>query len=262
VRQFLDVILLVLAALPIRAEGERLLVLADNRPVVLELQVSIDGKPLATAWECYLDRLFADLDRDGDGSLSKAEAARAPGIEFVTSFLQGALNLEAASSAAPFDRLDADRDGRVSRREFGDFYRRCGFHRVRVLLGPEREQSLALTAALFRLLDHDGDGKLSQAELKQARETLQRIDLNEDEWITPEEVLLHRPEKSEKEQRRYNLETLGLLPLETAPTATQRGTIRDRYPRWKQVDLGSPISLAVRLGLPSKDAPAVELLKS
>src|SRR5262249_19639580 len=101
--------LVLLLSAPARADSQRLLLLAEREPVVVELQVSIDGKPLASAWERYLERLFADLDRDSDGSLSRAEAARAPGLDFVTTFLQGALNLEAAASAAPFDELDTDR---------------------------------------------------------------------------------------------------------------------------------------------------------
>ncbi len=257
-------VLLLVAGAPVAAGDERLLLLADpltlpsppsdggegrvRGPVVLGVEVSVDGKPLPAAWGRYLDRLFADLDRDGDGLLGKAEAARAPGIEFVTSFLQGALNLEAAAVAGPFDRLDADGDGSVRRPELVAFYERCGFHRVLVALGPERPRASALTDALFHLLDRDGDRKLSQEELKEARAALHLTDLNEDEWLTPEELLLHRPAEGESDPPRATLEALGLLPLGDTFSATQREKIRARYPLGDGRDAGLAASLAVRLG--------------
>src|SRR5262249_14599140 len=99
-----------------RPEALDVLVLTDTAPTLVRWHIPIDGKPFAAAWERYLDQLFADLDRDRDGFLSKAEAMRAPVVAFVESFLQGSLNLEAASQPLPFQQVDTDRDGRISRR--------------------------------------------------------------------------------------------------------------------------------------------------
>jgi Ca2+-binding EF-hand superfamily protein len=250
------IVVLLVTAAPAGADGQRLLLFAHREPLLLDLQVYVDGKPLAAAGERYLDQLFADLDRDGDGRLSAAEAARAPGLDFVMSFVQGALNLEAAGRVAPFADLDADHDGFVSRQEFRAFYRRCGLDRVRVVLGPEREQAQALTATLFHLLDRDGDGKVSRDELRRARDTLHRIDLDEDEWITPEEVLLHRPDKDVRERRPATLAELGVLPLEGNLSEAQREALRARYPR--RSDAPVSLAVAVRLGVRPGGVPAVE----
>ena len=226
----------------------------DRGPVLLRLHVQIDGKSYGSAWEYYLDRLFTDLDRDGDGFLSKEEAARAPGAEFLQSFLQGGLNLEAALTTAPFDQLDADRDGRVSRHEFGAYYRRCGFDRVRVTVIPDRGEAAALTDALFHLLDRDRDGKLSKEELKGAVAALRKVDLNEDEWITPEELLAHNPLRSDTTRGKTpTLEEVGVVPVkEGRITEHLTAALRKRYPDLKSMDalLAHPpeLELIVRLG--------------
>ena len=87
--------------------------------------------------------------------------------------------------------MDADHDGRISRREFDAYYRLTEFERVRIVAQPDRGDA-ALSETLFRLLDTDGDGRLSMEELKGAAAALQRVDLNEDEWITPDEILVSR----------------------------------------------------------------------
>src|SRR5262249_15308283 len=114
------------------ASGQDVLLLTEYAPVLLRMHVLIDGKPHVQAWQRYIDRLFADLDRDRDGFLSKSEAERAPVVAFVESFLQGTLNLEAAAEKFPFDRVDADGDGKISPQEFTAYYRTAGFERVRV----------------------------------------------------------------------------------------------------------------------------------
>jgi Ca2+-binding EF-hand superfamily protein len=184
----------VVLATPARpAEGaEDFLLLADKGPVVLRLHLLVDGRPAAEVRARYFDRLFADLDRDGDGFLTRAEAARAPSVAFLQSFLNGGAAADAQDNVAPLEQLDAGRRGRVSRHEFEAYYRRAGLDRVRLVVAPADHTADVLTDVLFGLLDRDGDGKLSRAELKQAAGSLRAADFNDDEWITPDELLLVR----------------------------------------------------------------------
>jgi Ca2+-binding EF-hand superfamily protein len=159
--------------------------------VLLRLHLLVDGQPAAACRQRYLDRLFTDLDRDGDGFLSKAEAARAPSLAFLDSFLQGGV-AETGNHTAVFADLDTDHDGRVSRTEFDAYYRR-GLADVRLVILPGDAGADVLTDVLFRLLDRDGDGKLSREELRRAGDALRVADFNGDEWITPDELRLLRP---------------------------------------------------------------------
>jgi Ca2+-binding EF-hand superfamily protein len=148
---------------------------AGDSAVSLRVEVP-DAEP---AWAAFLDALFAHFDRDGDGTLSPAEAARVfplplPGGKAV---------------AMDFAALDADRDGKGSRAEFRAFYRGRGFTPVVVVVRPAPDDARRLGAALFRHLDRDGDGRLSAAELRQAPALLRRLDEDEDEVLTAAELL-------------------------------------------------------------------------
>src|SRR5262249_61339212 len=50
-----------------------------------------------------------------------------------------------------------------------------------------------MNKALMKLLDKDGDGKLSRAELAAAPEILLKLDADEDEIITPDEIVPPAP---------------------------------------------------------------------
>lgn len=64
-----------------------LLVATDGAPFRLRLRVQIDGQDAAARFERvqaeYVRRLFAQLDRDADGSLTPGEAAHAPSPDIV-----------------------------------------------------------------------------------------------------------------------------------------------------------------------------------
>jgi Ca2+-binding EF-hand superfamily protein len=169
--------------------------LSDKRPLLMRFHVSLDGKPLVEAWDDFMGKLFAYLDRDGDGVLSKDEASGAPPAQAlfnsVPNFVGQRPNLPGT--------LDQNRDGKITREELADWYRRIGAAPFQVQFGDSpgnggtfmtyagQAQTLpadALNEKLFTLLDANKDGKLSHEELNGAPEILHKLDLNEDETVS------------------------------------------------------------------------------
>ena len=104
------------------------------------------------------ERLKA-ADTNGDGQISKAEAAALPMI------------------AKHFDQIDANRDGQVTADELRAFHeaRRAAAH-----------------AEHFKKVDTDGDGRISKAEAQANAPRLaahfEQIDANADGFLTAEEL--------------------------------------------------------------------------
>jgi Ca2+-binding EF-hand superfamily protein len=118
------------------------------------------GKPLPQDMGA---RMFASLDKNGDGKLSREEmqpmidktnaAAKAAGETVPTDF---------------FGSLDKNQDGSVDREEADEFFKN-------ILAGKTpgggqakpsaKGDASAMSAALFRAMDKDGDGFLSKQEL-------------------------------------------------------------------------------------------------
>ena len=104
------------------------------------------------------ERLKA-ADTNGDGLISKAEAAALPRI------------------AEHFDQIDANRDGQVSADELRAFHQK-----MRATKAAEH----------FKAIDKDGDGRISKAEAQagapRLAEHFAQVDANGDGFVTPEEM--------------------------------------------------------------------------
>jgi Ca2+-binding EF-hand superfamily protein len=102
------------------------------------------------------ERLKA-ADTNGDGMISRAEAAALPRIN------------------QRFDQIDANKDGQVTAEELHAFHAAHAKHRG---------------AAMFKHLDKDGDGRISKAEATGTRfaERFDQADANKDGFVTTEEM--------------------------------------------------------------------------
>ena len=119
-------------------------------------------KPKAALPSDMSSRVFAKLDADQDGKLSRAEMQ--PMIDTTNAAA------EAAGEAVPsdfFGSLDKDKDGSVDRVEADAFFQ--GLHAKAATPGAAAASATgdgrAMSAALFKAMDKDGSKDLSRDEL-------------------------------------------------------------------------------------------------
>jgi Ca2+-binding EF-hand superfamily protein len=165
-----------------------ILYLGEQRPLRFRLHVRVNGQPFRQRWHDFMARLFAYADFDGNKVLTREEAARLPSPAMIKNLLQGQF-LSDDEGPVSFEQLDTRKAGKVTLEEMQTFYRQAGCGPI--VTQPDRDQNLPrrLTDVLFKLLDKDGDGKLSEKELKAAEQTLLALDMNEDELISVGELL-------------------------------------------------------------------------
>jgi Ca2+-binding EF-hand superfamily protein len=174
----------------------KIVYLADGRPILIELDLRIDGKPVADAYAEFMAKLFDHLDRDKDGVLSRSEMAVAPPPAALAA--PNAFGLRVGQSA----KVPVRGDGKMTREQLAAHYKRGGLLPFGIRFTPRdtgvinlnalnrdgNTSAEAINARLFELLDTDKDGKLSRKELEAAPEILARLDADEDEMLTPAEL--------------------------------------------------------------------------
>jgi Ca2+-binding EF-hand superfamily protein len=172
---------------PIAGDEQDVIFLHDTRPYRIRLHLQHDGRPAQTVWNEYFDTLFAFLDNDGDGVLSKQELAQAPSpVQFMQQLLGGKIEPGPAPEFGDVDLQPAD--GKVTKEELRQYYRRHGAGPLHVELGRRPNPADPLSDALFRHLDANKDSKLSFAELDAAFATLSKLDADDDEMVSMVEL--------------------------------------------------------------------------
>jgi Ca2+-binding EF-hand superfamily protein len=166
------------------------LVFTAQRPVRVRVTALNDGKAMDELWRDRLQKAFEFCDRDGDGWLDAKEVTYAipdQGLNqlFVNGFYPGGANI-----APTLAKLDKDGDAKVSFEEFVAYYTISSSQLLRAMpIHPDFANNTAVTEALFKLLDANGDGKLTKDEVRSVEKLLGTRDADEDECLNMQELV-------------------------------------------------------------------------
>jgi Ca2+-binding EF-hand superfamily protein len=183
---------------PRRAESDtqKIVYLSEHGPIVIELHLRIDDEPFRARHRALIDKVFDNLDRNGDGTLSKAEAALAPPTTLLTSPLALLGRRVPGRPVAVAGGAD-----KVTRADLAAHYSKTGLAPFQLSdpaaqpvpfrrpVASNAATGEELTDRLFALLDTDKDGKLSRQELAAAPAVLAALDIDDDEMVTAAELM-------------------------------------------------------------------------
>ena len=153
--------------------GQRLMLLAPSAPFILELNLQIDHADFCTTTTDYIERLFQSLDGNQDSYIDLKEMKNVPAF--------GIKQLDQGSPVQRLKLLDTSpHDNRLSVAEFASYINRAQGTAFRIAGAPTRSSQVI---ELFRKLDRNRDGAVSDAEFKVSSETLFMFDRDEDEVL-------------------------------------------------------------------------------
>jgi Ca2+-binding EF-hand superfamily protein len=166
------------------SDDSNLILLAPAHPVFIQFRVQVDGRGLKAVRAAYAATLFDQYDRDGDALLDRDEARAMPPL------VKSANASETVSIADRWEAVDRDpADDKVSLDELAAYIDRIFGGTFLLSMKPQRATQ---SIDLFAVLDRNRDGKLSHEELDAAPEALHKLDLDDDETFTIDELLPYR----------------------------------------------------------------------
>ncbi|QDT26514.1 EF hand [Gimesia panareensis] len=165
-------------AIPPKASAQHILLLAPSAPVVIELKILVDDADFCATTTDYIERLFVSLDRNEDQLIDLKEMENVPAF--------GIRKFDQGSPAERLQMLDvAPRDEKLSLAEFAAYIHRAQGTAFRIAGAPTRSSQVI---ELFRKLDHNGDGSVSDSEFEASSRALAQYDRDEDEVLNLAEL--------------------------------------------------------------------------
>ena len=163
-----------------KAQPDRfdLLFFAPAHPVVVRFQVRIGDSGITAYRRRYTDQLFRTLDAKRDGLLSRAEVTRVERLGEIASRFRSLTKTWKDFDTQPADdRLSPDEFSQVVQGALGAPFD------VRV-----QSRSATRSAELFTRLDQNADGLLVASEIVGGAKQLRRLDLDDDETFSIDEL--------------------------------------------------------------------------
>ncbi|HEY2908704.1 MAG TPA: hypothetical protein VGI99_00570, partial [Gemmataceae bacterium] len=176
--------------------------LSQSRPVVVRLKIDSSGQPLREAWYAFVNALFDRLDADKNGIIDEKEAKK---LKTLLSLLGGANNPQQGRqpqrmrNGQPMPRPPEITS--LTRGELADYLLKHdrGPLRLPPPYNPQpqmngffsrgRQPSAEdLDKALLEHLDANKDGKLSAKELEAGAAILAKLDTDENELLSMDEI--------------------------------------------------------------------------
>lgn len=150
---------------------QRMILLAPSAPFVIELSLLVDKGNFRSTTTDYSERLFRSLDRNQDKFIDLQEIKNLPAFGFKR-YDQG--NPEQRMKLLEIPPAD----NRLSLAEFAAYIHLAQGTAFRVAGAPSRTSQVI---ELFRKLDQNGDGSVSDREFQMSSQTLIKYDRDEDQ---------------------------------------------------------------------------------
>ncbi len=224
---------------PVKGDAQDLLILAAERPILLKVHLQVDGRGFRGLQDDFLNQLFGSFDADKDGVWSEAEAAVA----------QDSGKLAPLGENGRVDgRADLNKNGRYEKEEVFEHARGALGEPFRVQL---ESQSPFRQTSIQDRLDRNADGRVSMEELRNARQALGKLDLDDDEILSAEELVI--PDESGLGPSQVSVD----LPILALTSATRVQAAQELLRRY---GTGSAASLDVGvLQWPAEVAKAIDI---
>jgi hypothetical protein len=155
------------------ADVRHALLMLDRAPLHLRLRVSQAGQSLSAARRSYVEKLLGQLDTDGDGKLTREEAARSPLLR-QSEPSQGKAFLDTLKVAATVSAAEVSK---TVTRVVGES-----------VVYRQDDSATESDSLVFELLDEDDNRVLDQKEMAEAAKRLTKLDTDGDACVGFNEV--------------------------------------------------------------------------
>ena len=168
---------------------ERVAVLTPGGPLLIDVTMTLDGRPYNEAFEKQLAELIKAADTDGDCAATWLELMG--NDDYVTGAMAGRPAMNERQRRDAIKQYDLNEDGRIQKQEASAWLGRDAGRSAtafRVRSSRAYVPNSRTHSRVWPFLDRDRDGELSAEELESAGDALLSLDADDDQALTIDEL--------------------------------------------------------------------------